>query len=248
MDWIKADIDSKKRALSTVIDSNSTSSDAPANKYIKRGDLEKLRVAQAKEDAELEAKERADRKGKKVDSGNTGGSKDNNEGKEGGEVEEIGDTEKVVTTEIIKDKSDGFMVTNPEAIRRLRAKGQPILLFGETDKDRRLRLRALELIEERTEGQRNDFMKAMDGMEKGLDMDAMANQVGGAASNTAGEREGGEKVDRGKMMREENVEVEVGLVKSNPHKVYPQIYHALKVGISSSFFFGRAEADTPYPF
>ena len=42
-----------------------------------------------------------------------------------------------------------FNISNEETIRRLRAKGQPIRLFGESDKDRRLRLRALELIEEK---------------------------------------------------------------------------------------------------
>ena len=38
-----------------------------------------------------------------------------------------------------------------EVVRRLRAKGQPIRLFGETDEERKIRLRALEVIEERTE-------------------------------------------------------------------------------------------------
>lgn len=49
------------------------------------------------------------------------------------------------------DGSDTFNISPEEVVRRLRAKGQPIRLFGESDKDRKTRLRALELIEERTE-------------------------------------------------------------------------------------------------
>ena len=62
----------------------------------------------------------------------------------------------------------GFNISNEEAIRRLRAKGQPIRLFGETDRERRLRLRALELIEEKDHdrhGQQNDFKKALEDVE-----------------------------------------------------------------------------------
>jgi pre-mRNA-splicing factor 18 len=58
----------------------------------------------------------------------------------------------------------------------LRQKGQPIRLFAESDKERRLRLRALELIEERgTErhGGQNDFKKAMEDVENvGRELDA----------------------------------------------------------------------------
>ena len=46
-------------------------------------------------------------------------------------------------------RETSFNISNEEAIRRLRVKGQPIRLFGESDKERRLRLRALELIEEK---------------------------------------------------------------------------------------------------
>ncbi|KAE8213797.1 hypothetical protein CF327_g2729 [Tilletia walkeri] len=63
-------------------------------------------------------------------------------------------------------QTPAFNISPEEAIRRLRAKGQPIRLFGESDKDRRLRLRALELLEERgggasSLGGQNDFMRAL---------------------------------------------------------------------------------------
>ena len=68
------------------------------------------------------------------------------------------------------DPSSGtsFNISNDEAIRRLRAKGQPIRLFGESDQDRRLRLRALELLEEKEHerhGGQNDFKKALEDVE-----------------------------------------------------------------------------------
>ena len=44
-----------------------------------------------------------------------------------------------------------FNITREEVIRRLRAKRQPIRLFGETDKQCKIRLRALELMEERSD-------------------------------------------------------------------------------------------------
>lgn len=47
----------------------------------------------------------------------------------------------------------------------MRARGQPIRLFGETDKDRRLRLRALELQGDRGKGDQNDFKKAVENLQ-----------------------------------------------------------------------------------
>ena len=61
-----------------------------------------------------------------------------------------------------------FNISNDETVRRLRTKGQPVRLFGESDKERRLRLRALELIEEKGHdraGGQNDFRKALEDVE-----------------------------------------------------------------------------------
>jgi pre-mRNA-splicing factor 18 len=55
-----------------------------------------------------------------------------------------------------------FNISNEEAVRRLRNKERRIRLFGESDKVRRLRLRALQLIEELTEGGRNELMRALE--------------------------------------------------------------------------------------
>lgn len=106
-------------------------------------------------------------------------------------------------------------MSNEETIRRLRAKGQPIRLFGELDKDRRLRLRALELIEEKghdRQGGQNDFKKALEDVENS-------------------ERELRNKSTKGKKREDDpgaNTVLDLGLVKSDPDKLYPLIYYALK--------------------
>ena len=109
-------------------------------------------------------------------------------------------------------------MSNEETIRRLRARGQPIRLFGESDKDRRLRLRALELIEEKghdRQGGQNDFKKALEDVE-----------------NSEREREARNRSTKGKKREgtdngEDSV-LDLDLVKTDPEKLYPLIYYALK--------------------
>ena len=109
-----------------------------------------------------------------------------------------------------------YNVSNDETIRRLRARGQPIRLFGESDKDRRLRLRALELIEEkghdRLAGQ-NDFKKALEDVEK--------SEMELHSKDPKGKR-------RGDMTPIEQSVIDLDLIKTDPDKLYPLIYHALK--------------------
>ena len=109
-----------------------------------------------------------------------------------------------------------FNIPNEEVIRRLRAKGQPIRLFGESDRERRLRLRALELIEEKEHeriGGQNDFKKALEDVE------------------TRAQKELDEKARKkgGKDSKDTPVEIlDLELVKTDPDKLYPIIYYALK--------------------
>lgn len=108
-----------------------------------------------------------------------------------------------------------FNIPNEETIRRLRAKGQPIRLFGESDKDRRLRLRALELIEERDHERQdghNDFRKALEGVE------SVEKELQGR--NGKGKKKEGEVVDVGAL--------DLTLMKTDPDRLYPLIYYALK--------------------
>lgn len=131
-------------------------------------------------------------------------------------------------------KAEAFNISASECIRRLRAKGQPILLFGETEKERRLRLRALELLDERgAGGSTNEFKKALEEAQKAMDYREIDNRGKGKGKGREGDVEGedgeeGEDLSR-RRKREEPEILDLELAKTEPKKVYPLIYYALKV-------------------
>ncbi len=114
-------------------------------------------------------------------------------------------------------ESSGYNISSEEAVRRLRSKGQPIRLFGETDRERQLRLRALELIEEKghdRHGGQNDFKKALEDVE--------TNERELQAKGKDGKKDEKSDAQDGMTL------VELELIKTNPDKLYPLIYYALK--------------------
>lgn len=113
-----------------------------------------------------------------------------------------------------------FNISNEETVRRLRAKGQPIRLFGESDKERRLRLRALELIEEKGHDKAggNDFRKALEDVEKS-ERELKATEGGGDSGKG---KKKGSGVDSGESV------LDLELLKTDPDRLYPIIYYALK--------------------
>ncbi|KAI8323783.1 Prp18-domain-containing protein [Martensiomyces pterosporus] len=68
-------------------------------------------------------------------------------------------------------------ISNDEAVKRLRARGEPIRLFGESDKQRRMRLRQLELSEEKTDGQANEFRRVLAQVEAGAMLEDLKRQA-----------------------------------------------------------------------
>lgn len=160
-----------------------------------------------------------------------------------------------------KAPEETFNISQAECVRRLRAKGQPIRLFGETDKDRRLRLRALELLEDRSGGRENEFRKVMEAMEtsaeekelnrrareshaaaarrKEAEAEAEAGAAAGAeaepgdgmgvgaAGDEEVEMEGGRAADAARRAAEAGP-IDLTLIKTDPHKLYPLVYHSLK--------------------
>ncbi|EJU04693.1 Prp18-domain-containing protein [Dacryopinax primogenitus] len=125
-------------------------------------------------------------------------------------------------------KAGGEMahLSTPEVIRRLRQKGQPVTMFGETERERRLRLRALELMEERggDRAGQNDFKRALEVLES-AEGEAKAKQTGSAAAPAHCEAKGGK--DEGRK-REQDDEVQLEWIKDAKEKLYPAIYFALK--------------------
>ncbi|KAF7375051.1 SFM domain-containing protein [Mycena sanguinolenta] len=132
--------------------------------------------------------------------------------------------------DVDKPETTQFNISNEETIRRLRSKGQPIRLFAESDKDRRLRLRALELIEEKDhdrQGGQNDFKKALE------DVENVEREM--KAKGTKGKK-------RDEAEQSTNAVLDLGLIKSDPDKLYPLIYYALKRTLRE---WGEAMEDRP---
>ncbi|KAF9024927.1 pre-mRNA splicing factor [Hymenopellis radicata] len=205
MDGLLAELANKRKALAAV------DSDERPKKYMRRGELERLK--EEKERAEREAKAASERaaeaskaaeRAAKVKQANARNSNSPHPAFRSRDVE--------------SPKPEGsFNISVEETIRRLRAKGQPIRLFAETDKDRRLRLRALELIEEkghdRQDGQ-NDFKKALE------DVENVERQMQAKGDSKGKKREESQSAT--------DTVLDLGLVKTEPDKLYPIIYYALK--------------------
>ncbi|KAJ2388138.1 hypothetical protein GGI05_003874, partial [Coemansia sp. RSA 2603] len=68
-------------------------------------------------------------------------------------------------------------MADDEVVKRLRARGEPIRLFGESNSERRKRLRHLELSEEKTDGQQNEFRRVMEQVEQGAMLDDLRRQA-----------------------------------------------------------------------
>ncbi|TFY74520.1 hypothetical protein EWM64_g9493 [Hericium alpestre] len=213
MDALKAEIASKRKALDDGT--------ARPSKYVRRGELERLKEEherKEREESERLALEKGEERKQvaaaKIKSASRSLTASPLPGvsRAGTSASPLPDGEAPVAAT--------FNISNEETIRRLRAKGQPIRLFGESDKDRRLRLRALELIEERghdrVSGQ-NDFRKAMEGVESAEH--GFKEHTSATPSSDKGKKKG--DVDEGAVL-------DLGMVKTDPDKLYPIIYHALK--------------------
>ncbi|KAI7868142.1 Prp18 domain-containing protein [Spinellus fusiger] len=175
MDFLKsviADEISKKRK---IIES-ATSKRPEKKKFVSRAEVERAREEEyhreeneriAREEEKKEKEKQRQEQAKRDQERQQAAAKENLENKE-----------EAVETET-------FNISRQEVVRRLRAKGQPVRLFAETDKQCRIRLRALELMEEHSEdqGQRNDFMRQLGEMEEGMKLDALK-QKGGVVDDT----------------------------------------------------------------
>ncbi|GAA6039781.1 hypothetical protein JCM8097_004218 [Rhodosporidiobolus ruineniae] len=298
MDFLKAEIASKKRALDLSPSPSPGASDAaPPPKYLKRSELERIRrEEELKEQQRKEDERRSKLYGTKPKSAATTTSASSSTGSPAPGAADGTPEPSTSAAGGAASAEDKFFVTNDEAVRRLRSKGQPIRLFGESDKDRRLRLRALELLEREQDasgvkGQRNELQRALGRQEKMAELEEIAKRAGtpGSAGGSAvpsrtGTPVGGGAADRkgkGRLLdgdskegtpassaggategeaedeandaaaeagkavaaataakdaekkkepnpKDEEVLVDISLVKTNPHKVYPQIYHAFK--------------------
>lgn len=217
MDALKAEIAVKRKAVEGDRSSRPT-------KYLRRGELERLKEEEerkareekervAREEAQRQAEMSSMRRKEKVSILRLSASW-RRLSVNGEQSKSVTPLQEYQESDATKPESS-FNISNEETIRRLRAKGQPIRLFGEADKDRRLRLRALELLEEKDherESGQNDFKKALE------DVENVEREL----------RNKNKEKKRGDTDSESGGMIDMGLVKTDPDKLYPLIYYALK--------------------
>ncbi|MBW0492421.1 hypothetical protein O181_032136 [Austropuccinia psidii MF-1] len=227
MEALKAEIELKRKTDHRLQDGL-----PPAKKYVRKGDLEKARQESQRLKKESEKQRLTTSSSLEVKAHNQVDC-----GQAGQNSKPISGTATPIASGDGENDSvpELFNISNEEAVRRLRYRGQPIRLFGESDKERRLRLRALQLIEERTEGGRNELMQALEGVEGTMDLEELARRSArdGKASNLksgqANSAGSDDDMENAKGTHEDaEVTVDLDLIKTNPHKIYPQIYFALK--------------------
>jgi len=210
MDFLKAEIANKRKALQ---DEGSTRSP----KYMRRGEAERLKEQTTERNVDVASRSIARLSPvPSAPSGSRAVSVDRSE-------------EAPDPPSSSNAKSESYNISNEDAVRRLRAKGQPVRLFAESDRDRRLRLRALELLEERGTDKGsglNDFRRVMEHMEQGLNVEDAVKRLVVQDQNDKDKDKSRGSSDE-KQSSEEEV-LDLDLVKSDPDKLYPLIYYAIK--------------------
>ncbi|KAI9260529.1 Prp18 domain-containing protein [Phascolomyces articulosus] len=202
-DAINSEISKKRKTINAV-----GGDKGQRKKYVSRAELERLR----EEEYHREEKERQEKEAEKKRK-----RQEEEERKREHEKKESKKTDEKVDTDGQEIEVETFNITREEVIRRLRAKGQPIRLFGETDKQCKIRLRALELMEERSDdGQLNDYMRKLEEMEEGMRLEALKQKAGVQDEK---------KLNRKLKKAEQVVEaIELGLLQKDIDRLYLQIY------------------------
>ena len=164
MDFLLAEIERKRKQ----IESNEVTSN---KKYFKRGEL----VAKQAEEYRKKQEEKLRRRGL-LDSDETGPSNR--------DLDLPGDIARVLGKGK-KDIESDKKLSHDEVVRRLREKGEPVRLFGETNDETAQRLRYVEMMAKDDEkGLRNDFKAAMDKIDQDY-LDELVNKQGISNSKEA---------------------------------------------------------------
>ncbi|WFD41390.1 hypothetical protein MPSI1_000017 [Malassezia psittaci] len=148
-------------------------------------------------------------------------------------------------TRVLNSESDEqpelFSIPDEDTIQRLRQRREPIKLFGETEKDRRLRLRAIELIEEHGGDPhgRNDSAKLMQKAEEFDRRDVDKQSPSSNKQNASGNQDFDASVEDAKPLNSKtsadqregvgmNSLLDLELIRKDTGRVYPIIYYTLK--------------------
>ncbi|KAF8978522.1 mRNA splicing protein prp18 [Entomortierella lignicola] len=225
MDLIEQSIAKKRSAVEAIAGTTK-------KKYVRRGDLEKQREQEYLAEQERERKEKEEReqklaqekelKLKNIDAVKESSSTPSPETPQSSTSSPAPDSPSLSSSLLASTTAEAtamaatFNIPPEEVVRRLRARGQPIRLFAETDQQRKIRLRALELVEDRSEGQRNDFMRALENAETGLHLEALGKDS----------KDKKNKVDPTKDL--DTSEISIELLSKDQDKLYVLIYTYFK--------------------
>ncbi|CAK9781336.1 unnamed protein product [Cutaneotrichosporon oleaginosum] len=213
MEGLLAEINNKKKDLSS------------GDKYLRRGEAQR-----AKEEEEARRREEArKRRAEEADAGSSERAsklRKEADAARNASLARLRESRKPTPTSTAgspapEEEKERYNLSPDECIRRLRLYGQPIRLFGETDRDRRVRLRAIELEEDRGDkkkSRQDDFKRAV----------------------AEREREEAERRARGEVVKTEdkNVEkmkkyteggpIDLDLIKTDFKALHPLIYWYFK--------------------
>ncbi|PVU91482.1 hypothetical protein BB561_004369 [Smittium simulii] len=112
-----------------------------------------------------------------------------------------------------------YTISDADIIKKLRSRSEPIRLFAETDQQRKNRLRALELKDEKSEGQRNDFMRALDEMESGNLLEQLKEK---ANFNHDEKLKAKKKLDL--LLEYDTTQINLKTLEKSPDKIYTLVY------------------------
>lgn len=160
MDFLLAEINRKSKQ----IEQNEVTSN---KKYFRRGDLAAKQAEEYKKKQEEKLKEKEEKYGKRT-------------------------AEDDIFSGFKKKKGEGegkaAMIPREEVIRRLRERGEPIRLFGESDEEACQRLRRIEMLApEINKGLRNDFKAAMEKIDQEYLAELIKQQGGEEQTNESEE-------------------------------------------------------------
>ncbi|KAI9636840.1 putative pre-mRNA splicing factor [Dioszegia hungarica] len=245
MNALLAEIEAKKAAIQLPANAAAGPSSAGPKKYMRRAEVEaakeeeeRVRKEAAREKLRKEKEERAAKKGgapstKQVESArNAAVTRIAGSPTPGTGSSALSATG---TPEPDQAKDKEYQITPAETTRRLRARGHPVRLFGEDDKDRRARLRAIELgADDRGTGVKADaFWRTLKGVEAGL-LERDAERAGAGKKRKAVDEAEGEGAEKDKEAKGEK-EVKRGddaidmvAIKADLNKAYPLVYWAFK--------------------
>ncbi|CAB0006680.1 unnamed protein product [Nesidiocoris tenuis] len=117
----------------------------------------------------------------------------------------------------VDDEIGEISLPKKEVIKRLRDRGEPIMLFGETEFDTFKRLRKCEILEpESVKGLRNDFQEAMEKVDQAYLDELIQSQGGGGGSGESSFGSGNDNEDgqnrlkqKEKLMSYEEIQVNI---------------------------------------